>query len=206
MLASGWSLDFTDLESLHFFLWTSLLVPLGSCSVPVKRASHWRSNEAFKWSTRETVAIRPCTVWAGDLRSQCFTVVADWGRFSGNVVICVACQPGGLCSTWGSANGSSHLLSPPWQIIANHHMQSISFASGGDPVSGLGLFLLSLLGTSEKKPCFKMRPWGHGTKVFYADYSETPIYCSGNSLVLGPGRFHSGENSILIKCMCSKES
>ncbi|KAK7809914.1 hypothetical protein U0070_000781 [Myodes glareolus] len=34
---------------------------------------------------------------------------------------------------WHSANGSSRFLSPPWQIIANHHMQSISFASGGDP-------------------------------------------------------------------------
>lgn len=27
------------------------------------------------------------------------------------------------------------LLHPSFQIIANHHMQSISFASGGDPVS-----------------------------------------------------------------------
>jgi hypothetical protein len=28
----------------------------------------------------------------------------------------------------------------PWQIIANHHMQSISFASGGDPVSAWTCF------------------------------------------------------------------
>lgn len=47
---------------------------------------------------------------------------------------------GGLCYLWVSDKkflAVSNKLST-LQIIANHHMQSISFASGGDPVSTQG--------------------------------------------------------------------
>lgn len=48
----------------------------------------------------------------------------------------------GLGRGWGRPAGPRGCLTRPFpgprpdpQIIANHHMQSISFASGGDPVS-----------------------------------------------------------------------
>lgn len=115
------------------------------------------------------------------------------GQFSGRLVV-VHLLARGLRRMWHSANGSSRFLSPPWQIIANHHMQSISFASGGDPVSGLGCFSHSCWKFLRQSPCFKDMPLEDTTqKCFYADFTETPIYYSdSNPAVLGSGQVQSG--------------
>lgn len=47
------------------------------------------------------------------------------------------------------------------QIIANHHMQSISFASGGDPVSAPSCSALLWPGVFGKGPSFQGRLLGH---------------------------------------------
>lgn len=89
--------------------------------------------------------------------------------------ICNACQQTVAFPKCGKRNNStSRFLFWAWQIIANHHMRSISFASGGDPVSALGVGLLLLLGISEKGPLLQKYALQDTVKKVNCDANRFP--------------------------------
>lgn len=89
----------------------------------------------------------------------------------GTLSIHIACQQIVDYPRHGKGNNyTSHFLFWVWQIIANHHMQSISFASGGDPVSVLGIIFFC--------SCLELLRRSSSSKVcFLGYYQERLLWC-----------------------------